>query len=738
MASFAKRLARWRPWLVRGLLGGVALSLLAILLVPLPDGVTEPPEATLLLLDRKGRELASAENGQARMAVPVPLEDMGRWLPSVTVALEDHRYPSHPGVDPWALAGVLSGQRVGGASTIEQQLLKLATTPRRGLDRKLYENLAAIKLSTLHGKDAVLEAYLNRLSYGNRRQGPEAAARSYFGKAARHLTLAESIYLAGLPKAPTLYNPWSQPRACEERYRESLRLLSQKGFLSKELAGELADEPPRVRQVAPVRRAEHFVDALLAREPGLQGRRFSGLDLELQEYVQAQVAAHLNKLESRQVEQAAVVVLDNATGEIRAMVGSRGYHGPAGQNNGALLFRSPGSALKPFVYLNAIDGKVLTAATLLPDTPDAIRRLYPDYDPVNYDKRYQGPVRVRDALGNSLNVTAVVAADRAGPRPTFAFLQNCGLRFPGTFERYGAGMVLGNGPVRLIDLAGAFRALVNRGEWGSPQWLQGGHGERRTIASPEACDILIDILSDNSARQITFGPESPLTFGQRVPVKTGTSSGFRDAWCVGSTGRHTVAVWMGNFDGRPMLEVASSSGPGPLWRRIINRLLPEDGPVPEPHIGDALTRVEVCALTGLLPGKRSPGTVAELFLAGTEPAETADTWFDPDGRPVLPAAYAVWCRSVFNTMGARAKEATDLAILQPADGSRFTRDPALPEGQQLIQLVANRGAEQPEWFWNGRPVAAHDGKHFIPMEPGKHTIELRTESGRARAVCEVR
>ena len=262
--------------------------------------------------------------------------------------------------------------------------------------------------------------------------------------------------------------------------------------------------------------------------------------------------AHLQTLAGGDVSNAAMVVLDNSNGAVRAMVGSADYK--TCQVNGALTPRSSGSTLKPFIYLAAIDRRIITATTLLPDTQDAIREEYADYDPQNYDKRYLGPVRVREALACSLNVPAVVTLGKLGAREGFFDLQKWGFEFPRGIDTYGAGFILGNAEIRLLDLAGAYAGLARGvGTAARPVFLPTDHPARRS-ASPrrEATAIIQDILCDNNARERSFGLQSPLALGARVAAKTGTSSGFRDVWTVGFDKDRTVAVWAGNMDGRPM------------------------------------------------------------------------------------------------------------------------------------------------------------------------------------------
>jgi penicillin-binding protein 1C len=555
---------------------------------------------------------------------------------------------------------------------------------------------------------------LNRSSYGNRRLGPEAAARAYFGKPARDLTLSEAIFLAGLPQAPTRFNPWRHPEEANRKYARSLGRLADLGFITRDQRS-LLSEPPKILRNDPPRFAPHFVDAVATQNPGLRGTVRTTLDLDLQSTVERLVRSHLSALNRHDITQAAVVVIENATGAIRAMVGSENY--AVSQINGATLPRSCGSTLKPFVYLDAIDKRLFTAASLLPDTPDAIRNEYADYDPQNYSHRYFGPVRLREALGCSLNVPAVFVLSQLGARPTFYQLQKWGFNFPQGLDEYGAGFVLGNAETRLVDLAAAYAGLARGGTATRAKVLASEHQPLTRIASTEATAIIADILCDNDARQKSFGLRSPLAFEQRVVAKTGTSSGFRDTWTVGFDKEHTVAVWAGNFDGRPMRDTFAVRAATPLWAAIMQELLRRDHPIDAPPENEKIVRQEICKMTGLLPSRFSAATMNELFLAGTEPRADSKDYFASDGKLILPDPYARWCVSRDNTIGAHVR--SDFRVTSPPPNARYQIDPVLPPSQQMVELTAACAGDV-EWFVNGERVAPErDGRVFWQLAAGE-------------------
>lgn len=727
--------------------------------VPIPTALLQSaPGETLTLRDARGDMLAEIANLVARSQHPRPIAQLGADLPRVTVALEDHRFDAHGGVDWRAVAGATLRnfrhlRAVSGASTITQQLVKDAVgRPPRTIANKFREAVIAWKLERHWTKSQILERYLNTVNYGNRLLGGEAATRAYFDKTAAQLDLAEAIYLAGLPQAPGRFNPWRHPAAAEYKFQRSIRRLAGLSVITPDELRALSSNPPKPGRFLPGRRAPHFVDAVLARAKAdgvpLTGDRRTTIDPELQSIAEGLVARHLESLGRHDTTQAALVVIENETGAVRALVGSRNYAGADGQNNGVLRLRSAGSALKPFIYATAIDRRVLTAATILPDLPGGVRNLYADYDPQNYTGRYLGPVRARLALGNSLNVPAVHVLERIGARQGFFELQRWGLHPARPYDDYGAGFILGNAEVRPLDLASAYAALA-RGGLAAERARFLGREDRPSlerIASTAACAIVTDILCDDTARRRTFGTDSPLDVPVRVAVKTGTSSGFRDGWCAGFTGRHTVVVWSGNFDGRPMGELLSVRSAAPLWRMMIDYLLAarHDPAVPDAlAAAPALVSIKICPLTGLLPAAIGPeAAVTEYFLPGTEPTGDATRMFvaDPEGgtpRLLLSPEFAAWCRSSQNGLNAVARSADGLAITSPPDGANFFVDPNLSPAQQMIELSTN--APNPaavRWSANGQPLATDPvGRTFWKLARGEW--ELRAEDGGAIATAHV-
>lgn len=696
---------------------GVTVS---VSLTKLPADLDKTVAATPVLTDRHGVAIAVLPTDVARDCRPLRLREMGEWLPLATVGIEDHRFWQHPGVDVQAALGAAlrnlrNGTIISGASTISQQLIKLTSQrSQRTYQAKFYEARAALKLEQSWDKKKILESYLNRLDYGNRRIGPEAAALAYFGKSVRDLSLAEAIFLAGLPQSPVRLNPWKNPAPALARYQRNVRRLDALGLLPGGVTAEaLLKTPIALGRHEPPDKAPHFAEMIRQRDSAGARTIQSSLDLDWQQVAARALKEHLAATLSGRVNNAAVVILENATGEVRALACA----GAAQQSaiNSAMEPRSCGSTLKPFLYLAAIESRQLTAASLLPDVPDAIANEYRDYDPQNYSSRYLGPMRVREALGNSLNVPAVIVLSKLGARESFARMQEWGLRFSQSFDAYGAGFILGNAPVRLLDLAGAYAALARGGVACPPRLTPRDPVKMERVATKEASAIITNILSDNTARRRSFGTNSVLNLASRTAAKTGTSSQFRDGWCVGFNGTHTVAVWTGNLDGQPMNEMLAVRSAAPLWAAVMKSLYAAgDRPWQEPE-GLDLRPAQIDPMTGLLSDSQTE-SVTEWFLPGTEPKEFASSMYK-DGTLILPAQYGAWCASPQNRLAARAE--TPLKILFPKDGAQFAFNPTLPANQQTLVLQSTDA--ECEWFLNGSKL----GQASTPLQAGEWVISAK-------------
>ena len=754
---------RWR--LVRRLAvrgAGLAVLLLVagwlgVYLVPLPPALFDPPPAPLALQDASGRPLRQLRDGEGFVGRRVTLAEVPQSLIDATVAAEDKRFWSHPGVD-WratvrAAFGYVRHRRVvSGASTITQQLLKLADYRPRTLRTKLLEAARALKLERVWPKDRILAEYLSRIDYGSFNRGCAAAAGFYFDKPLAALSLAEAALLAGLPQAPSRHNPHTNPEGARVRQLYVLERMLANGWITREQREQALEEPLRLAASSRDFRAPHFVDFLIAREQQVPTLPDSGmvrttLDLELQTVAEQSLRHHLGRLHGRHVREGAVVVLDNASGGVLAMVGSPDYFEPmAGQVNGAWAPRSAGSTLKPFTYLLAYE-QGAGPATVVADVPCAFPTATGVFAPVNYDRRFYGPVRTRLALANSLNVAAVRVLDFiGGPGVLQKRLEACGLTtLTRPAEYYGLGLTIGNSEVRLLELVNAYATLARLGLHRPWRLTAGALPAKPPRLFPADCAWLIaDVLDDDGAREPAFGRGSPLRLPFPAACKTGTSSDFRDNWAIGYTPEFTVGVWVGNFDGSPMREVSGITGAGPVLHDVFQWLHEHRGTswYDRP---DTVAEARVNPLTGRLASENAAGQVQpsdfgfrisdfpsspvrEAFLAASPPQSASTGDFDGQGRIRLGPEYAEWIESNDNWLGKRAVSSDAAAPLQitwPVAGAVLFIDPDLPEDGGRLRLRA-RTSSIVEWHSSTLKIKADAAGQWAELSPGRHVLEALT------------
>lgn len=726
----------------------VAAGLLALRLTPLPSDLTDPPPASTEFLDREGRSLRLLLVEEQSYRSRVDLADVSPHLIAATLAAEDARFFQHPGVDPLALGrAVLNGLRratpLSGASTITQQLVK--TPGPRNLRGKLHEILRALQVETRWSKDRILCEYLNRLDYGNLRTGIASASRYYLGKPPSDLSPAESAFLAALPKAPGRLDPHRNWSGARERQQWILRRMVATGALSSAEYERALTEPLALRPHRQDFAAPHFVDLLLQRRgilPPSGGPVRTTLDLTLTRRVEQVLARQLALLAPHNARGAAAVVLHNPTGDVLALAGSGDYFAAgAGQVNGAWIARSPGSAVKPFTYLLALE-RGANPATIVADVPTTFTTPTGLYRPNNYNHRFHGPVTLRHALGNSLNIAAIRTLQLAGgPAALHRLLRELGLSTLGhPADHYGLGLTLGNGEVRLLELASAYATLA-RGGLQLPFRLLAGHpqaaGAGRRLFSETSAYLVADMLADNRARAASFGLNSHLALPFPVACKTGTSSDYRDNWIVAFTPEFTVAVWIGNPDGRPMRGITGVTGAAPAMREIFLHLHASRGTswFARPS---GVHEGFVHPLTGHLVPASHPSAMREIF-AQTPPAASSDD-YDAQGRVILPPAYAEWLAGPQNSLGdlvVCAGSTDPLRIVTPAPGTVYFLDPDLPLESQRIPLEVS-GADGVRWSSRTLELTDADPHPTAPLRAGRHTITAQAGERTASTWIEVR
>lgn len=577
--------------------------------------VLRPSPQTTKIYDRNGTLLYQIYASQNRTIVP--LSDIPKSLQQATIAIEDKDFYKHPGFDATAiirsiLANV-SDRKIQGGSTLTQQLIKSALlSPEQNLNRKVKEIILAFWAERLYSKNEILAMYFNQVAYGGTAYGAEAASEVYFGKHVKDLDLSESAFLAGLPQAPTVYSPFgTTPTLWKKRQKEVLGRMVALGYVTQKQADEASKEELVFQTPQTPIYAPHFVmyiKDLLVKKYGLPLVERGGLtvttslDLKLNQSVQKTVAEEVANDAYLNLTNGAAVVTDPKNGDILAMVGSRDFSDPnSGNVNIATSLRQPGSSIKIVTYSAAI-ANGLTAASMLDDSPTTFPG-NPPYSPVNYDGRFHGRVPLRIAFANSFNIPAVKTLNQIGVPTMVSYAKKMGIKSWGPADNYGLSLTLGSAETSMVEMATVYGVFANSGVRVDPNPIlkvsdyKGNILEQKQLShgllSVDAAGsddigsgdkvldegvtfIVSSILSDNSARALEFGTNSPLNIpGKTVSVKTGTSDNKRDNWTIGYTKDYVVTVWVGNNDNTPMSQQLASgiTGAAPIWNKIMTHLL---------------------------------------------------------------------------------------------------------------------------------------------------------------------
>ncbi len=654
-----------RTWynLFKFALMGMAVVLVIVLFLfvwfskdlPNPAKVVRHDGFTSRIYDRNGELIYDVYKDAKRD--PVVWADVPEYLKKATIAVEDKEFYKHQGFDPLTpfriIKNIFYFKKITGGSTLTQQLVKnVLLNSDVTITRKIKEFILAVQIEAKYKKDEILLMYLNEAPYGGAAWGVGSAAQQYFGKNVKDLNFVESVILAGLPQRPNVYSPFSKtPKAYIERSAHVLTRMVEDGYITAEQKIEAQKELENYKFYDNKSQllSPHFVfwvkDQLIDKygEDMVEGgglKITTTLDLNIQNEVQKIVSEEIDKSEKLGISNGAAMVIDPTNGQILAMVGSRDYNSTKTDgkfNVTTQALRQPGSAIKPVTYLTAIK-KGYTAASLIMDTPVTFASTSPgqkDYSPQNYTGKFVGPLSLRQALGNSINTTAVKVLARVGLSNMLQQAFNMGLTTlePTTenLKRFGFAVTLGGAEVRMIDLTSAYGAFANGGKRFDPVGIlkvedQSGRvlEEYQPVAgkqvmSPQEAFIISNILSDNFAREITFGAVNSLNItGYQVAVKTGTTNDKRDNWTIGWTPNLLASVWVGNNDNSPMGKVASGvSGASPIWRRIMLLTLPkrpkQDFPIP-----DKIVSLEVDRVSGW-PAHDGFASRQDYFIDGTQP-----------------------------------------------------------------------------------------------------------------------
>jgi penicillin-binding protein 1C len=731
-------------------------------LAPIRAGDIAQNRQAVELLDRHGLPLGTLLSRDRQHTAVVPLDRVSAHFIQAILAAEDKRFYQHGALDLQAIGrsivdSIQQRKVVSGASTITMQLARMLEPLPRNFNGKVKEIWLSWRLTAGMNKDEILAAYINRLPMGGNIYGLEAASRIYFSIPAADLNLAQASILAGLPNNPTYFNPFTHWERLKQRQRYVLdRMVADKYITSpqgdRSYIEQIAFQPRQQGIIA----APHFlfwVSDRLAEERGREGERERGgergregerererelltpnsftvattIDRPLQQFVEAQVQQLVRSLAANNVRHAAALVIDNRTGEVLAYVGSPDYfdEGNLGSNDGVQALRQPGSTLKPLLYELALEKGVIRPNTILADVPT--HYAIPGaklYSPTDYNEKFSGPVRVRIALANSLNVPAVRVLEKVGVPAFLERLRQLGFEhLTQPTEFYGLGLALGSGEVSLWELARTYLAIANQGQ---PTPLIATLNSRAGFAalkpaptnssssspphpltpSPSpSWQLITDMLSDRHARAISFGVDSVLDLPFPAAVKTGTSSNFRDTWTVGFTTDYTIATWVGNFNGDPMRQVSGVTGAAPLWNRIMLHLHEnrEPGAFAPPA---GMVQKPICALSGLKPTPACTSVVQEYFY---------------------PEDLVAYDRQLNDSSQVSNFKSSELQISSPRNGDVFLLPQSGENAAPRLEFKLAQAVTQPvEWWLNGEKLTPQSANSvFWSMKPGNWTLEVK-------------
>jgi penicillin-binding protein 1C len=621
--------------------------------------------------DRDGNLLQEVLSKDSR-SLHVSIDHVSPYFLKAIIASEDKNFYRHKGIDYLAILraiyqNIKSKEIVSGASTITLQLSRMINPGKRTVIKKTKEAYFAYRLEAGMDKKSILEEYINRIPMGGNLYGVESAAKAYFGLSASDLTLAQATFLASIPNSPIQLNPYHNLKGIKKRQEYILEKMCEQGLIPKERLARILKENVSLKPQEASFLSPHFVFHVMDNLPDEVGERGSyrvfevktTIDREMQKMVGEQIRKVVSKLKRLNVTNAAAILLDNHTGQVLAYVGSADYFDEEheGQNDGIMAARQPGSTLKPFLYLLAMENG-FNPATIISDIPIHYRMPKGIYSPKNYSEKFHGPVSLREALANSLNVPAAQVSAKIGVERFLDRLHEYGFdSLNQNADYYGIGLALGGGEVTLYELARAYMCLARMGsfipireiltvngirnsEFGIRNYphktkslvseantLDSGgflckYGKsetddvsavEKTISTPAMNYLIADILSDRFARASEFGFNSILNLPFPCAVKTGTSFRFCDNWTVGYTKDYTLGVWVGNFSHSSMQKVSGVSGAGPLFAKIMmtlygNKEWPSKFTMPE-----GLVKVPVCSLSGKKPNQNCPSVIEEII-----------------------------------------------------------------------------------------------------------------------------
>nr|WP_315478997.1 penicillin-binding protein 1C [uncultured Rhodoferax sp.] len=687
------------------------------------------------ILSREGELLHRLRtDATVRRGQWVALADISPALRTALVLSEDKRFYEHSGVDWRAVSaaawGNLWNTKTRGASTITMQLAGLLDEDLkrgnggRSVVQKLGQTWSAQSLERGWRKDQILEAYLNLVPFRGELVGIDALSQTLFGKAAHGLDNREAAVAAALVRAPNAKEPQVVQRACSVLKSletaaancGALDLFVTGALQRRDYAASEGVAPHVARQLTAVRGepVEGLPNLKASTSAARTATIRTTLRAPLQRFAVQTLQSHLRELAGRHVEDAALLVLDNASGEVLAWVGSSGPLSSAADVDAVTALRQPGSTLKPFLYAQAIAERRITAASLLEDSATQIQTTGGLYIPQNYDRHFKGWVSARTALGASLNVPAVRTLVMVSPDAFQKQLVRLGLPLKESGDYYGYSLALGSAEVSLLNLTNAYRALANGGRVSLTRLLPGKPAPATQALDPRAAFIVGDIMSDPMARARTFGTDSVLATRFWSAVKTGTSKDMRDNWALGYSQRYTVGVWVGNASGAPMWDVSGTTGAAPIWAAVMNFLHAKQAsraPKPPAGVEQKLVQFANSPSAPSLEAARS-----EWFVSGTQQSTFA---MDSGAARAIPTG-------VKGQKGLKNAPAPSARITAPTNGTIIALDPDIPPQAQRLTLQAE--GSNLRWLVDGKPFAKGNAAQW-PIWPGRHLIQITDAKG---------
>lgn len=654
--------------------------------------------------DRFGEPLNKTYENKWNIHDIVELHEVPEFLINSFVLSEDKRFFKHDGIDWYArLAAVYLNLKnfriVRGASTITEQVVRMINKRPRTLWSKWIEGWEAQLLEKIFTKSEILQFYLNQIPYASNRRGIVQAARYYFDRDLETLSPKEFLALVVLVRAPSRMDLYKDSEAVEQSISSLTQRLIEKDLIFKDQIYSINTQKLNLHNKPLSISAPHFIQQIkLITDTAHSGsnKLLTTLDSSLQSTVQLLLDNHLKNIESMNVYNGSVLVADHITGEILAWVVAGRYDNDIRGSfiDAVTVPRQPGSALKPLLYAMALE-KGWTASTIIEDSPltESIGHGLHSYQ--NYSRTFYGPVTLRQALANSLNIPAVKTLQYVGAEEYLKRLSDLG--FDGLTNHpnfYGDSISLGNGEVSLYQLAQAYSTLANKGILKPFILVNNIHNNIQTrVYSEEASSLIANILSDSEARSLEFGDHSVLNFPIQTAVKTGTSSDYRDAWALGFNYKYTVGIWMGNLDQTPTDGLTGSTGPALLLRAVFNELTKNQDTKPL-YLSPKLIRHDTCINMKNI-NDESCILHSEWYIKGTELLNTS-----PD------------------------QKTEKIHLRKPVNGLHLAYNPRIPASSQSFEFLIQgvRDTDKVLWIIDGDPLEYAGGKYEWSLKKGSHLV----------------